>query len=115
MQLIKALQMLFSFGPNPHFKEFVEQSRVTSPLGRSDAVLVPNGSTHYELYVVPVGKKLYGRPRILVFIHCHSDAPKVSWKDEATLLCENTCDVVSSDRSITDIDKNSDTFVLKLR
>lgn len=114
MQLSKVLQMLFGSGANPHLKEFVEYSRVTSPLGLSDAVLVPNGSANYELYIVPKGKALFGQTRTLVFIHCHSGAPKVSWKDESTLLCENTCEVVSSNR-LKQLHKESDAFVLTIR
>lgn len=110
----KLFQMIFGSDSNPHFKEFIEESRVTSPLGTSDAVLVRNGSSNYELYIVSAGKALHGRAWSIVFIHCHAGAPKVSWKDESTLLCEGTCQDVSCSQMNLRIDKKADGFVVHI-
>ena len=107
--------MIFGSNTNPHFKEFVEHSRVMSPQGISDAVLVPSGSSNYELFVVPSGQALFGQAWILVFIHCHSGAPEVSWKDESTLLCEGTCEDVSCHQENVEICKVTAGFVVKIR
>lgn len=100
MWLKKFFDALFTPGANPHFRIIVEHCRVTSPLGKSDAVLVAEGSSNFLLYIVPKGRDLYGRSHLLVFIHCDWPEPQITWRNESTILCVHACKTIANNRDI---------------
>jgi hypothetical protein len=81
---------------NPHFTNIQESVRLTSPLGKKDAILVAKGSASYALYVVAAGQKLLGHHCILVFINCGSQTPTLFWLDESRLTCQNSYEAVAN-------------------